>query len=81
MVWGDGWHESVAVKDSRHGFYSYCAGCFCVPGVFGTVHNERHTIFWARTTPTHVPGPTVPTDPVILTLAAEDTAGAAGALG
>ena len=50
-----------------------------MPGVFGAIHNKRRTKFWTPTT--RMSGSAVPTDPVIRTPAAEDTAGAAGALG
>ena len=50
-----------------------------MPGVFGAIHNKRRTKFWPPTT--RMSGSTVPTDPIIRALAAEDTTGAAGALG
>ena len=50
-----------------------------MPGVFGAIHNKRRTKFWTPTT--RMSGSAVPTNPVIRALAAENTAGAAGALG
>ena len=50
-----------------------------MPGVFGAIHNKRRTKFWTPTT--RMSGSTVPTDPIIRASAAENTAGAAGALG